>query len=86
MKKFVMTIQITTNDALNQVLSENASVLYVSAELYLAMHSTIHEKMASHGFAQFEICRRGIVFVQTQGRHKFDPEEHTYALPPVETL
>ena len=86
MNRSVMTIQITTIDALDQVLSENASVLYISAELYLAMHSTIHEKMTSLGFAQFEICRRGIVFIQTRGPHKFDPKEHLYALPPIESL
>ena len=86
MKKSVMTIQITTTDALEQVLSENASVLYVSAALYLSMHSTIHEKMASHGFAQFKVCRCGVIFAQTQGLYKFDPKEHTYALPPVESL
>ena len=86
MKKAVLTVEISTKEALEGVLTEPASVLYISAKLYLQMHSTILSFMLDHGFAEQQLCRRGVIFVRTQGPQKFDPDRQYYTLPPVEML
>lgn len=85
MKKTLLTVEISTQEALEEVLTEEIAVLYITAKLYLGLHSTIGQLMAAHGYARYQICRRGVLFVKTQGNCKFDPRRHRIALPPEET-
>lgn len=74
MKKRLLTVAVSTREALEEALRENDPVLYVTAELYLGMHGSIRALMEAHGYAQGLVGCRGVFFIS--GREKYDPEDH----------
>lgn len=81
MKLRLPPVVISTREAFEGILEDGAIAMYITAKVYLEMHSTIRARLRDHGFEEWQVCRRGIIYVKATGPHKYDPERHRIFLP-----
>lgn len=74
-------VVITTREAFEGILEDGAIALYITAKVYLEMYCTIRAQLRDHGFAEWLVGRRGVIYVQTQGPYSYDPARHRMFLP-----
>ena len=74
-------VQISSKEAYEGIWEANAPALYITANVFLEMHSSIRQQLTACGYEEWLVAKRGVLYVKRTGPHPFDPCRHQLFLP-----